>query len=101
MVSKNKRPKGAQACNQPIAMLPQEYKGRYRQASYTFPVLSDKMASSILSLASVISAELEEQIPWFQARGLLAQNKTCPACNQPMNMQQRQDVTDKYRYISH
>ena len=106
MVSKagqNKRPKGAQAYNQPIAglaMLPREYKRRYRQASYTSPVLSDKMAS-ILSLASVISAELEEQIAWFQARGLLAQNKTCPACNQPMNMQQRQNVTDKYRYISH
>ena len=62
MVSKagqNKRPKGAQACNQPIAGLPREYKRQYRQASYTSPVLSDKMAS-ILSLASVISAELEE-----------------------------------------
>ena len=78
-------------------MLPREYKRRYRQASYTSPVLSDKMAS-ILSLASVISAELEEQIA---GSSLLAQNKTCPACNQPMNMQQRQDVTDKYRYISH
>ena len=53
-----------------LAMLPREYKRVYRQASYTSPVLSDKMAS-ILSLASVISAELEEQIAWVQARALL------------------------------
>ena len=45
--------------------------------------------------SGIDSAEVEEQIAWFQARGFLAQNKTCPVCN---NMQQRQDVTDKYRY---
>ena len=55
--------------------------------------------ASIMSLASVISAEEEEQVNWFQTRGLLPRTKTCPACNQAMNMQSRADVIDKYRYI--
>ena len=41
----------------------------------------------------------DEQITWFQSKGLLARNKTCPACNQAMIMQTRSDVSEKYRYI--
>ena len=36
---------------------------------------------------------------WFKSKGLLATNKTCAACSQPMDMQKRSDVTDKYRYV--
>ena len=38
------------------------------------------------------------QIDWFQSKGLLATSRTCPACSQPMDMQTRSDVTDKYRW---
>ena len=30
---------------------------------------------------------------------LVARNKNCPSCNQAMNMQSRNDVTDQYRLI--
>ena len=43
--------------------------------------------------------DVDQQIGWFQSKGLLATSKTCPACSQPINMQTRSDVTDKYRYV--
>ena len=45
--------------------------------------------ASILDLASVISAHtsIEEQIAWFQSKGLLARTKSCPTCNHAMDMQ--------------
>ena len=43
--------------------------------------------------------DVDQQISWFQSKGLLATSKTCPACSQPMNMQTRSNVTDKYRYV--
>ena len=55
--------------------------------------------ASILSIASVLGGEMTDVITWFQTRGLLAQNKSCPACNHNMDMQTRSDITDKYRYI--
>ena len=42
---------------------------------------------------------VDQQIAWFQSKGLLATSKACPACGQPINMQTRSDVTDKYRYV--
>ena len=40
---------------------------------------------------------IDEQIGWFQSRGLIARSKNCLACNHQMNMQTRSDITDKYR----
>ena len=54
---------------------------------------------SILSLASVLGSNADQQITWFQTKGLIARNKNCPSCNQVMNMQSRNDVTDQYRLI--
>ena len=53
---------------------------------------------SVLALAAVIGPEVETQVTWLQSKGLLGRNKTCPACNQPMDMQHRSDITDKYRW---
>ena len=53
--------------------------------------------ASILSLASVLGADVDQQINWFQVKGLMiARNKTCPACSHGMNMQSRSDISDKY-----
>ena len=54
---------------------------------------------SILNLGPYMFGDVDQQIGWFQSKGLLATSKTCPACSQPMNMQTRSDVTDKYRYV--
>ena len=51
-----------------------------------------------LALAAVIGPEVETQVTWLQSKGLLGRNKTCPACNQQMDMQHRSDITDKYRW---
>ena len=53
----------------------------------------------ILDLGQHMFGDVDRQIGWFQSKGLLATNKTCPACSQPMDMQKRSDVTDKYRYV--
>ena len=59
--------------------------------------------ASILDLAAVISERtgMDERIAWLQGKGLIARNKTCPSCNQPMHFQSRSDVTDKNRFINH
>ena len=49
------------------------------------------------SVAAVIGPEVETHVTWLQSKGLLRRNKTCPACNQQMDMQHRSDITDKYR----
>ena len=54
---------------------------------------------SILDPGPYMFGDVEQQIGWFQSKGLLATSKTYPACSQPMNMQTRSDVTDKYRYV--
>jgi uncharacterized protein with PIN domain len=54
--------------------------------------------TSILSLAGVLGADIEDQISWFQTRGLLARHKNCPSCNQAMTQQSRNDIIDMYRY---
>ena len=54
---------------------------------------------SILDLGPYMFGDVDQQIAWFQSKGLLATSKTCPACSQSMNMQIRSDVTDKYRYV--
>jgi len=53
---------------------------------------------SILDLGPYMFGDVDQQIGWFQSKGLLATSKTCPACSQPMDMQTRSDVTDKYRW---
>ena len=54
---------------------------------------------NILSLASVLGANTDQQITWFQKKGLIARNKCCPSCNQAMNMQSGNDVTDQCSLI--
>ena len=51
--------------------------------------------ASILSLANVLGEEMTYIITWFQTRGQLAQNKSCPACNHSMDMQTRSDIRVK------
>ena len=58
----------------------------------------ETLKMSILDLGKVIFGDVDQQIGWFQSKGRLTRSKTCPACNQPMNMQTRSDVTDQYRY---
>ena len=55
--------------------------------------------ANILDLAAVISERTspQERLEWFQNRGLIARNKMCPACNAPMELQTRKDVSDQYR----
>ena len=52
---------------------------------------------SILDLGLYMFGDVDQQIGWFQSKDLLATSKTYPACSQPLNMQTRSDVTDKYR----
>ena len=55
---------------------------------------------SILDIGPFLFGGVDKQIEWLQRKGLLAQNKTCPACNQAMMMQPRRDVTDQNRYYA-
>ena len=52
----------------------------------------------VLAHSSVIGPEVDKQISWLQSKGLLSRNKQCPSCNQSMDMQQRSDITDQYRW---
>ena len=54
--------------------------------------------TSILSLSSVLSGNMLHVIGWYQSRGLNTRSKSCPTCNQPMNLQSRNDISDKYRF---
>ena len=53
---------------------------------------------SVLALAVVIGPEVDKQITWLQSKGLQGRNMACPACNQLMDLQQRKDITDQYRW---
>ena len=53
---------------------------------------------SVLAFTAVIGPVVEKQVTWLQSKGLLCRNKTCPACNQQMDLQHRSDITDKYRW---
>ena len=53
---------------------------------------------SILSLSKILGADIEEQLDWFQSKGLIARRKNCSASTNPMDLQKRSDITDKYRY---
>ena len=57
-----------------------------------------KKMESVLSLSAVIGPDVNQQITWLQSKGLLPRKKTCPACNHPMTMQARSDITDKFRW---
>ena len=57
-----------------------------------------KKMESVLSLSAVVGPDVNQQITWLQSKGLLPRNKTCPACNHPMTMQARSDITDKFRW---
>ena len=52
----------------------------------------------ILDFGPYMFGGVDQQIGWFQSKGLLATSKTCPACSQPTDMQTRSDVTDEYRW---
>ena len=56
-----------------------------------------RMAASIIELASILAGDSDQLINWFQTRGLIAQQKVCPACSHTMELQSRSDITDKYR----
>ena len=63
-----------------------------------FALLAGVTMESIQALTAVIGANVDQQISWLQSKGLLSRNKFCPACNQPMDLQQRNDITDGYRW---
>ena len=53
---------------------------------------------SVLALSAVIGPDVDKQIHRLQSKGLLPRNKICPACNQQMDLQQRRDISDGYRW---
>ena len=66
--------------------------------NFKYTIDDIKMMESVLALSAVISPQVDKQIHWLQSKGLLARNKTCPPCNQQMDLQHRNDITDKYRW---
>lgn len=52
---------------------------------------------SILDIGPVIFADIDDQIAWFQRKGLPAQNPNYSACNTPMVIQVHSDVQDLRR----
>ena len=57
------------------------------------------MSLSILDLAKLITSDIADQIAWFQTKQLLSLQRSCPSCSATMEMQWRDDIQDKYRYI--
>ena len=57
-----------------------------------------KMSLSILDIAHVLAGGPDQQIDWFQQKGLIARNKACPSCGLQMRIQSRNDIQDKKRY---
>ena len=62
-----------------------------------FSKLASVTMESILALAAVVGTNVDQEISWLQSKGLLSQNRFCPACNQPMDFQQRNDIMMKWR----
>ena len=58
-----------------------------------------KMSLSILDLLPVLSGTADEQLSWFQQKGLLSRSQNCPSCGLAMHIQTRNDIQDKRRYI--
>ena len=58
-----------------------------------------KMSLSILDLLPVLSGTADEQLSWFQQKGLLSRSQNCPSCGLAMRIQTRNDIQDKRRYI--
>ena len=51
-----------------------------------------------LRILPVLAGDCDQQITWFQQRGLIARNKTCPSCRSPMRIQCRNNIQEKRRY---
>ena len=49
-------------------------------------------------MSKIPGADLKGQLDWFQNKGLIARRKNCPAGTNPMDLQKKSDITDKYRY---
>ena len=58
----------------------------------------DRARWSAYFLSKILGADIEEQLDLFQSKGLIARRKNCPACTNPMDLQKKSDITDKYRY---
>ena len=52
---------------------------------------------SILDHAPVLEGGADDQIAWFQAKGLLGGTCNCPSCGSAMRLQARNDIQDKRR----
>ena len=52
---------------------------------------------SILDLGEVIFGDLDNQIAWFQGKGLLSNQPNCSVCGTAMVVQVRNDIQDKRR----
>ena len=76
------------------------YQAAQKQRLHLPPVLKSASSTmeSVLKLSMVIGPDIDQQISWLHSKGLLSRNKLCPACNQPMDLQQRSDITDRYRW---
>ena len=58
-----------------------------------------KMSLSILDLLPVLSGTADEQLSWYQQKGLLSRSQNCPSWGLAMRIQTRNDIQDKRRYI--
>ena len=55
---------------------------------------------SILDLGVVIFQLVDGIIAWLQSKHLLASSQTCSACNIPMTLSPRADISDGCRLVS-
>ena len=58
---------------------------------------SVEMSLRILDLLPLLSGTPDDQIAWFQRRGLLVRRLNCPSCGLAMHLQTRNDIQDKCR----
>ena len=74
-------------------------RGKLKDARPTFSRLRESLRDNmnILDLSKVLAGTIEDQIAWYQARGLLSQRRNCSSCGTTMNLQRRDDIKDKYR----
>ena len=55
---------------------------------------------SILDFGKVIFTDSQDIITWMQSKHLLAASKDCTVCNVAMNLSERSDISDGFRFVT-
>ena len=53
----------------------------------------------ILDLGTVIFQPVDGIISWMQGKHLLVSRQTCSACNIPITLSERADISDRFRLV--